>query len=137
MRTLALAPPAVLERGFAEIASPAWATVRSPEIGTVMVRGRVGGSGDAFNLGEMTVTRCEVRVEGIVGFACVAGRDPRHAEIAAVCDALLQRDDMHGPVARAVIAPADEALARVHEERARERAATKADFVTLVRSGES
>ncbi len=27
-----------------------------------MVRGRAGGGGSAFNLGEMTVTRCSVRI---------------------------------------------------------------------------
>ena len=35
-----------------------------------------GGGGAAFNLGEMTVTRCTVRTEtGFVGHAYVAGRE--------------------------------------------------------------
>jgi alpha-D-ribose 1-methylphosphonate 5-triphosphate synthase subunit PhnG len=37
--------------------------VRQPETGLVMVRGRMGGTGSPFNLGEVTVTRCVVRLE--------------------------------------------------------------------------
>ncbi len=37
---------------------PVWQTLRGPESGLVMVRGRAGGGGQAFNMGEMTVTRC-------------------------------------------------------------------------------
>ena len=56
-----------------------------------MARGRPGGDGAPFNLGEMTVTRCTVRLEdGTVGHAYVAGRDMRQAELAAVLDAVLQ-----------------------------------------------
>ena len=51
-------------------------SIRAPEIGAVMVRGRVGGAGDAFNLGEMTVTRCSLRLAcGAVGHGYVQGRD--------------------------------------------------------------
>ena len=60
--------------------APAWRTLRGPESGLVMVRGRAGGGGAAFNMGEMTVTRCTVRTEdGLVGHAYVAGRDARQA----------------------------------------------------------
>ena len=48
--------------------------LRGPESGLVMVRGRAGGSGNAFNLGEMTVTRCTVRTgDGTLGHAYVSG----------------------------------------------------------------
>src|ERR1700719_2279950 len=70
---------------------PAHTVLRGPEGGLVMVRGRAGGGGAAFNLGEMTVTRCTVRTDaGFVGHAYVAGRDERQAEMAALADALLQ-----------------------------------------------
>src|SRR5689334_15811232 len=70
---------------------PEYRRLRGPEAGLVMVRGRAGGGGAAFNLGEMTVTRCTVRTEtGFVGHAYVAGRDERQAEMAALADALLQ-----------------------------------------------
>ena len=65
--------------------------MRGPETGLVMVRGRAGGSGSPFNLGEMTVTRCTVQLgSGTAGHAYIAGRDERQAELAAVADALLQ-----------------------------------------------
>ena len=38
--------------------------LRPPETGLVMVRGRMGGSGGKFNLGEVAVTRCAVRLDG-------------------------------------------------------------------------
>ncbi|MEM9140732.1 MAG: phosphonate C-P lyase system protein PhnG, partial [Pseudomonadota bacterium] len=49
--------------------------LRAPEIGSVMVRGRAGGTGGAFNLGEMTVTRCSLKLGcGTVGHGYVQGR---------------------------------------------------------------
>ena len=112
---------------------PPHATLRAPEIGAVMVRGRVGGTGAPFNLGEMTVTRCSVRLEtGVVGHAHVQGRDRDHARRAAVIDALMQ-----GPQAAAlrrdVLDPlAQDEAARRHARAAR-AAATKVEFFTLVR----
>src|SRR3546814_6848810 len=65
--------------------------IRPAEAGMVMVRGRVGGSGAPFNLGEMTVTRCVVQLaDGSTGHSYVAGRSKPHAELAALADALLQ-----------------------------------------------
>lgn len=106
MAVLARASAAELESALAARgALPEYSRLRGPEAGLVMVRGRIGGGGGAFNLGEMTVTRCAVRVaDGTVGHAYIAGRDERRAELAALCDALLQdepRDGgMHDKVAR-------------------------------------
>lgn len=74
-------------------AIPSYRFLRQPEAGLVMVRGRIGGTGGPFNLGEMTVTRCAVQLDGggAPGIGYVAGRDSRHAELAALLDALLQR----------------------------------------------
>ncbi len=70
---------------------PAYDRLRPPETGMVMTRGRAGGTGRRFNLGEMTVTRCALRLDsGEMGIAYVAGRDRRHAELAALFDALMQ-----------------------------------------------
>ena len=80
--------------------------LRGPEAGLVMVRGRAGGGGSPFNLGEMTVTRCTVRTEtGFVGHAYVAGRESRRAELAALVDALMQDPDRCAEIETAVIAP--------------------------------
>ncbi len=49
--------------------------LRRPEIGLVMVRGRIGGDGAPFNMGEATVTRAAVSLPGgEVGFGHVLGR---------------------------------------------------------------
>ena len=44
------------------IALPAHEDLREPENGLVMVRGRIGGDGAPFNLGEATVSRAAVRL---------------------------------------------------------------------------
>lgn len=131
MGLMARAKPGQLAALFPDL--PAHDLLRSPEIGAVMVQGRVGGTGQPFHLGEMTVTRCSVRLaQGAVGHAHVQGRDKTHAQRAAVLDALLQTtvaDDLH----RSVLAPlrAQETAARTL--RASKAAATKVEFFTLVR----
>lgn len=107
--------------------------LRQPEIGAVMVRGRVGGTGAPFNLGEMTVTRCSVRLmDGTVGHAYVQGRDKAHATRAACIDALLQTDQ--GPDLKAkILAPLEAEAQEARQTRAQKAAATKVDFFTMVR----
>lgn len=113
---------------------PPFDWLRPPEAGAVMLRGRMGAGGGApFNLGEMTVTRCALRLaDGTVGHACVQGRDKGHATRVAVIDALLQGGQA-GRIAAEVLAPlrAEEAARR--RLRAEKAAATKVDFFTLVR----
>ncbi|MFN0113665.1 MAG: phosphonate C-P lyase system protein PhnG, partial [Paracoccaceae bacterium] len=114
-------------------ALPPHQALRGPEIGLVMVRGRVSGTGAPFNLGEMAVTRCSVRLgTGEVGHAHVQGRDKDHARRAAVIDALMQTEAA-GAVRRDVLEPlaGEEAAARAL--RAAKAAATKVEFFTLVR----
>ena len=114
--------------------SPDYEPLRGPETGLVMVRGRAGGSGKPFNLGEMTVTRCSVRTgDGYLGHAYVGGRRPDHAERAALIDALLQCPNRHDALAERIIEPLEKAERDRREARARESAATKVDFFTLVR----
>lgn len=111
-----------------------WAWMRSPEIGLVLVRGRIGGTGEPFNLGEMTVTRCALRLaDGTVGHGYVQGTDRQHARLAALVDAALQRDDENKTLFLGVI----EQLRRIQAQHRRERrakvAATKVEFFTMVR----
>src|SRR5215510_7437373 len=94
MSVLAQARPEELESRWREVTAPPHRLLRRPETGLVMVRGRAGGTGARFNVGEVTVTRCAVELEGgAVGVAYVRGRDHRHAELAALLDALLQDPD--------------------------------------------
>lgn len=131
---LAKAPAGEVLAAWARLADPpVYRTLRAPEIGMVMVRGRMGGTGDAFNLGEMTVTRAAVRLDsGPTGVSYVAGRDRRHAEIAAALDAMMQSEALR-PDAEALIAPLAAAQADRRETNARKAAATKVDFFTMVR----
>ncbi|OOY10942.1 phosphonate C-P lyase system protein PhnG [Thioclava marina] len=129
MGLLARAEPSRLEKLFPEI--PVHELLRAPEAGAVMVRGRVGASGGPFNLGEMTVTRCSLRLEGgAVGHAYVQGRDKSHALRAAALDALGEAgSEQVAPILNALCA--EEAARRT--ERAEKAAATKVEFFTMVR----
>jgi alpha-D-ribose 1-methylphosphonate 5-triphosphate synthase subunit PhnG len=107
--------------------------LRPPEIGAVMLRGRIGGTGAPFNLGEMTVTRCALRLAtGEVGHAYVQGRDRAHARRAALIDALMQGPRAAELRAR-VLDPLAAAMAAAAHRRAAKVAATKVEFFTLVR----
>ncbi|MDR6263531.1 phosphonate C-P lyase system protein PhnG [Roseobacter sp. N2S] len=116
---------------LAEARSYDW--LRQPEVGGVMVRGRMGGTGSAFNMGEITVTRCSLRLpDGVVGHGYVQGRDKTHATNAALVDALMQTD-------RADQIDSD-VLQPLRQKRAQQQAAiqaranaTKVDFFTMVR----
>ena len=111
---------------------PAYDVLRGPECGLVMVRGRAGGGGGAFNLGEMSVTRCTVRdADGRIGHAYVSGRDRAQAELAARLDALLQDPAWHAALDRDVIAPLAQAQAARRAVDARRAAATRVEFFTL------
>lgn len=129
--TLAKSAPAELQRLIAEL--PAHDLLRAAEVGAVMVRGRLGGTGAPFNLGEMTVTRCSVRLaNGTVGHAWVQGRDKDHARRAAVVDALMQTDAA-SDIAQQVIAPLANVQRQKRAARADRAAGTKVDFFTMVR----
>lgn len=143
MSTLAKAPLKLLERQIALLGElPPYTFLRSPEVGLAMVQGRAGGTGQPFHLGEMTLVRCVVCLqiqpdtEPIAGFGYVAGRSHRHAELAAVCDALLQHPTWHDVVQSTVIEPLHQAAQQQHEQQQRQVEATRVNFFTMLR-GES
>lgn len=107
--------------------------IRPAETGMVMVRGRMGGSGAPFNLGEMTVTRCVVQLaDGRHGHSYVAGRNKTQAELAALADAHLQGERQAHWLAN-LVEPLRQEQEAQRAARETESAATKVDFVTLVR----
>ena len=134
MGVLARAPAADLARLWADWGqAPDFAWLRPPETGTVMLRGRAGGTGAPFNLGEMTVTRAALRLGcGTVGHAWVQGRDRTKAETAALVDALMQTAAAEGLRAR-IIVPLRAAEEARRAGRARKAAATQVEFFTMVR----
>lgn len=134
MGLLARAPHSDLDQlwGKAGLA-PAFSHLRPPEVGSVMVRGRTGATGAQFNLGEMTVTRCALRLaDGRVGHGHVQGRGKHHATQAALVDALMQGAEAT-EVRVAILEPLARAEAARRAARAAKAAATKVDFFTLVR----
>lgn len=135
LSVLAKAPGARLASLWQALgATPPYTVLRRPEIGLVMVQGRISGTGAPFCAGEMTVTRAAVRLDsGEMGFGYVRGRDARHAEIAAAVDALGQRPDWTENLEAGIVAPlAHEAEAR-HRLIAARAAATRVDFFTVAR----
>jgi len=111
--------------------------LRKPEIGLVMARGRAGGTGQPFNLGEMTVTRCAVQLadSDVVGFGYVGGRSPQRAELVAAFDALLQIARLRALLQSKVIEPLAQRQRTQREEAARKVAKTRVEFFTMVRGG--
>ncbi len=108
--------------------------LRPPEIGLVMMRGRIGGGGAPFNLGETTVSRAAVRLAcGTTGFGHVLGRDRARARDAALLDALWLEGSARDRLEAEILAPLRARLARDARRRSAEAAATRVDFFTLVR----
>ena len=107
--------------------------LRSPEIGTVMVRGRAGAVGAPFNLGEITVTRCSVQLDdGRVGHGYVQGRSKEASLIAATIDALALGEEAQALDA-AIVEPLHTERNGKAKDRAEKAAATKVEFFTMVR----
>ncbi len=108
--------------------------LRGPETGLVTVRGRIGGGGAPFNVGEATVTRATVRLaSGQVGHSYTLGRDRQKAKLAAIADALWQDPTQRQTVETALVAPLRAAQSDAQKKRRAETAATKVDFFTMVR----
>src|ERR1700716_792079 len=134
MTVLAHSDAAEIARHLDAIALPPYENLREPENGLVMVRGRIGGDGAPFNLGEATVSRAAVRLStGEVGFGYTLGRDGEKARMIALCDAMVQSDEFAGLVETKVIAPLRAAISAKRNRKAAEAAATRVDFYTLVR----
>ncbi|OBY28699.1 phosphonate C-P lyase system protein PhnG [Leisingera sp. JC1] len=112
---------------------PDFEFLRAPEVGGIMIRGRMGGTGAPFNAGEMTVTRCALSLsDGTVGHGYVQGRCKAKAEIAAKIDALMQTGAAEA-LNEAVLVPLAKARQAQKTARASKAAATKVEFFTMVR----
>lgn len=119
-------------------AVPKFSFVRKPERGLMMVRGRTGGTGSAFNLGEVTVARASVCLEdGTLGHSCILGTDIKKAEICAMLDACAQSDHQSAveaqPHIQKLLADVSRRIANENDRRHRDTAATKVDFFTMSR----
>ncbi len=134
MRVLSLSAWSDFDSCAGSFASTPHHLLRAPETGLVMMRGRMGATGAAFNLGEATVTRCAIRLkDGTEGHAYVMGRNAAHAHLAAICDALLQCGETHAELSEKVVAPLAARLREAQVTASSKAAATKVDFFTMVR----
>ena len=134
MAVLAHATAVEIAAHLDAIELPSHEPLREAENGLVMVRGRIGGDGAPFNIGEATVSRAAVRLaSGEVGFGYTLGRDADKARMIALCDALVQSAEFAGSVETSVIAPLRIAMLARRNRRAAEAAATRVDFYTMVR----
>lgn len=138
MALLARAPQPLLEAALSELVQvqPQW--LRRPETGLMMVQGRAGGTGERFNLGEVTVTRCALRVaasrdDAPVGVAYVMGRNHHQAQMAALADAMLQDPALRPALEAALLVPVRQHLALQQAQRQQRAQTTKVDFLTVAR----
>jgi alpha-D-ribose 1-methylphosphonate 5-triphosphate synthase subunit PhnG len=134
MTVLAHSDAAAIAECLGAIQLPAHEALREPENGLVLVRGRIGGDGAPFNLGEATVSRAAVRLaSGEIGFGYTLGRDSGKARMIALCDAMVQSRELADAVETNVLAPLRSAMLATRERRSAEAAATRVDFYTMVR----
>jgi len=108
--------------------------LRGPETGLVMLRGRIGGGGSGFNLGETTVSRASIRLsDGLVGHGHCLGTDRKKAQMIAIFDALYQRSSMAEKLEKTLLGKVRARIASEQKKQAEETAATRVDFFTMVR----
>lgn len=113
----------------------AFETLREPETGLVMLRGRIDGGGNRFNLGEAALVRCVVRFRSAeavtVGVGYCLGRDGERARRMAEIDALLQQPSRRADLMRGVIEPLRKQIDHVRSEQRRRTAASRVAFHIL------
>ena len=103
-----------------------------PEIGSIMIQGRAGGSGDKFNLGEATLTKCIVKFQEKTGYSYHLGRNLIKSEYGAILDALMQIESYHSKLLMYV----KEFQEEIQKEKTKIIAGSsesKVDFFTMVR----
>ena len=135
MNVLASAPAARLAALYAGLPEAlGYRIVRGPETGLVMIRGRAGGGGTPFNLGEATVTRATVLLaSGTAGHAQALGTSKDNVRLAAIFDALWQEAATRDFVETTLLGPIEARIAAEDRQKAEETAATRVDFFTMVR----
>jgi alpha-D-ribose 1-methylphosphonate 5-triphosphate synthase subunit PhnG len=150
---LARASTAALEAAWQRYASRVrHGVLRQPEVGLVMLRGRVDGHGDPFHLGEASVCRCVVALhwagdvesaasdtetsEPTIGVGYTLGRDRGKAELIACLEALARLSPVAREVEVEVLAPLAEAQRAERARRDADTGSSRVAFVTMVR-GES
>lgn len=139
MSLLARAPEELLEEHLASQCLGDLEWLRPAETGLMMMQGRAGGTGQRFNLGEVSLTRCVLKPDAHltrcqqVGVAYVMGSSHRHAQLAAVADALLQEPSLHAHWDQLLLRPISQWLTGKMQENNAQAQATKVEFFTVAR----
>lgn len=139
MALLARAPEALLEKHLASQCLGNLEWLRPAETGLMMVQARAGGTGSRFNLGEVSITRCVLKPDAQltrcqqVGVAYIMGSSHRHAQLAAVADALLQEPELHDHWDELLLRPISQSLSEKAQEKNAQAQATKVEFFTVAR----
>jgi alpha-D-ribose 1-methylphosphonate 5-triphosphate synthase subunit PhnG len=133
MEVLSLSDPADLEAGILGFeAIPSYVYLKKPASGLVMVRGRIGGTGRAVNIGEMLVSRCIVDLSGTTGYGYTPFEDLRHSELAALIDALAEHPDYRDKAGQ-MLAALESRIKERELAEIEETESTKVEFFTLKR----
>jgi len=119
--------------------SPRYSLLKAPEVGMTMVRAKTGGTGQAFNMGEMTVTRTVIRLNDInaqndvIGFGYTAGRNTQKSELIAVIDACFQLSEYAASITKLLLQPLQQLRQQQKNQQTAQVSATKVNFFTMVR----
>ncbi|MFT6303918.1 MAG: alpha-D-ribose 1-methylphosphonate 5-triphosphate synthase subunit PhnG [Pseudomonadales bacterium] len=109
-------------------------TIRPPQTGMVMAVARTETTGEPFNLGEVSVTRCALRLEsGETGVGYSMGSDKDQVLHIALIDALAQVGQDFETLSTDVINPLKQKIADRQKRQKAQTDTTKVDFLTIIR----
>lgn len=134
LNTLACSKPEDIESLFEKsgIKIPSFQYIRKPETGLYMVRGRMDGDGEKFNLGEVSVSRCAIKLENkFMGVSYVRGTNKRHCEFSAIMDAMLQDEKRFSLIWEKIILPASKIIKNTQKQEAEKTDKTRVEFFTM------
>lgn len=143
LNILSRAPADFLETHLSFLAQGSHQWLRPAETGLVMVRARAGGTGQRFNFGEATVTRCVIRPDLAltgsrqVGVGYVLGCSHRQALLVALADALLQESDLHAGWYELLIEPLIQMQTQAIRQQQAQTQSTRVEFFTVAREAGS
>ena len=107
--------------------------LREPEIGSIMVQGKAGATGDNFNVGEVTITRGSLNVdEKIQGNGSVQGKKKYKTKMSVLGNPLIKTEKKK-IIKRNIIDKLIKYKNNKRNEILSKTEATKVDFFTLVR----
>ena len=108
--------------------------LKKPEVGMAMVRAQAGAGCENFNMGEMTMTRCVIRLDSDeIGYGFVAGRSKKKSELIAVIDACWQKDSLQKIIEEKIIEPLYALQVNRAQKTSENTKTSKVNFFTMVR----